>query len=366
MLYWYDAIRCNTMQCALNGFCASTTASSMEDAAPLLLKDCCLQTGVDGSEYMPAKSIPKRSHPWQGWKSLGVQGNRIMINYSPTNHVFVFNVWVRMMKESWIMIPVWFCHSQLLAKSYYLRPASLFEPPPQFNWRLFFPLPVPHQTEFSETDAIAAQENYWYILLCEFWLGDISVQLICHRGPQLLSPGVPVSLVWDCLRNTAVIKGKQRPNPWDSKAEDAVARFCSLLDGSDGWVCLLGPSTILELACGLWACGTKGSFAGPVWRFIPLSTACLGIVGVGLRGWLCRRACLKTRGRLVWTSSWQRPWGEPLVTPLRKLCFRGLKMLSAEPIFLGWAGHTCKIWRGRVRLTASELSLSLLSCCGWC
>ena len=77
------------MQCALNGFCASTTASSMEDAAPLLLKDCCLQTGVDGSEYMPAKSIPKRSHPWQGWKSLGVQGNRIVINYSPTNHVFV-------------------------------------------------------------------------------------------------------------------------------------------------------------------------------------------------------------------------------------------------------------------------------------
>jgi len=63
-------------------------------------EDCCLQTGVDGSEYMPAKSIPKRSHPWQGWKSLGVQGNRIVINYSPTNHVFVFNVWVRMMKES--------------------------------------------------------------------------------------------------------------------------------------------------------------------------------------------------------------------------------------------------------------------------
>ena len=65
------------MQRALNEICASTTASSMEDAAPLLLKDCCLQTGVDGSKYMRAKSIQKRSHPWQGWKSLGVQGNRI-------------------------------------------------------------------------------------------------------------------------------------------------------------------------------------------------------------------------------------------------------------------------------------------------
>ena len=55
-----------------------------------------------------------------------------MINYSPTSQVFVFNVWVRMMKESWIMwflfggVPVWFCHSQLFAKSYYLRLASLF------------------------------------------------------------------------------------------------------------------------------------------------------------------------------------------------------------------------------------------------
>ena len=169
MLYWYDAIRCNTMQCALNGFCASTTASSMEDAAPLLLKDCCLQTGVDGSEYMPAKSIPKRSHPWQGWKSLGVQGNRIMINYSPTNHVFVFNVWVRMMKESWIMwFFMWWSSGAIV--SYWPRVITLgwhhyFEPPPQFNWHLFFPLPVPHQTIFSETDAIAAQENR-YILLC--------------------------------------------------------------------------------------------------------------------------------------------------------------------------------------------------------
>ena len=273
------------------------------------------------------------------------------------------------MKESWIMwflfggVPVWFCHSQLLAKSYYLRLASLFWTTASIPLTFVFSLASTSSNDiFWNRCHNSTRELIHYFLWT--WLGDKSVQLICQRGPQLLSPGVTVSLVLDCLRNTAVIKGK--PNPWDSKAEDAVARFCSLLGGSDGWVCLLGPSTILELACGLWACSTKGSSAGPVWRFIPLSTACLGIVGVGLRGWLCRRARLKTWGRLVWTSSWQRPWGEPLVNPLRKLCFRGLKMLSAEPIFLGWAGHTCKTWRGRVRLTASELSLSLLSCCGWC
>ena len=261
-------------------------------------------------------------------------------------------------------VPVWFCHSQLLAKSYYLRPASLFEPPPQFNWRLFFPLPVPHQTKFSETDAIAAQEN-WYILLCKFWLGDISVQLICHRGPQLLS-GVPVSLVWDCLRNTAVIKGKPKTKPlrfqsWRCCSTLLFAswrkRWLGLLAWpfNNTWVSLRSLSMRHERQL-CWPCVEVSS-----------SLHCmLGIVGVGLRGWLCRRARLKTWGRLVWTSSWQRPWGEPLVNPLRKLCFRGLKMLSAEPIFLGWAGHTCKIWRGRARLTASELSLSLLSCCGWC
>ena len=75
-------------------------ASSMEDAALLLLKDCCLQAGVDGEEYMPATSIQKRSHPWQGWKSLGVQGNPVHDQLFTHQSSFVFNVWVRMMKES--------------------------------------------------------------------------------------------------------------------------------------------------------------------------------------------------------------------------------------------------------------------------
>ena len=139
----------------------------MEDAAPLLLKDCCLQAGVDGSEYMPATSIQKRSHPWQGWKSLGVQGNRIhdqLFTHQSSfcciqcvgedderilNHVIFYVVEFR--PDSAIV-------------SYWPRVITLgwhhyFEPPPQFNWRLFFPLPVPHQTIFSETDAITAQEN---------------------------------------------------------------------------------------------------------------------------------------------------------------------------------------------------------------
>jgi hypothetical protein len=142
----------------------------MEDAALLLLKDCCLQAGVDGSEYMPATSIQKRSHPWQGSKSLGVLGNRIhdqLFTHQSScciqcvdedderilNHVIFYLVEFR-------------CHSHLLAKSYYLRLASLFWTTASIQLAfVFFPLPVPHQTIFSETDAIAAQENR-YILLC--------------------------------------------------------------------------------------------------------------------------------------------------------------------------------------------------------
>ena len=48
----------------------------------------------------------------------------------------------------------------------------------------------------------------------------------------------------------------------------------------------------------------------------------------------------------------------------RKLCFRGLKMVSAGPPFLGWAGHTRKNRGGCARLTVSELGLSLLSFSG--
>ena len=82
---------------------------------------------------MPAKSNTKKE-PSMAWKSLGVQGNHIHIHDQlfTANQVLVFNVWVMMMKESWIMcflfggVPAWFCHSQLMAKNYYLRLASLF------------------------------------------------------------------------------------------------------------------------------------------------------------------------------------------------------------------------------------------------
>ena len=49
---------------------------------------------------------------------------------------------------------------------------------------------------------------------------------------------------------------------------------------------------------------------------------------------------------------------------LRKLCFRGLKMESAGPPFIGWAGHTRKNRGGCAGLTVSELDLSLLSFSG--
>jgi hypothetical protein len=53
------------------------------------------------------------------------------------------------------------------------------------------------------------------------------------------------------------------------------------------------------------------------------------------------------------------------VNLLRKLCFRGLKMVSAGPLFIGWAGHTRKNRGGCAGLTVSELGLSLLSFSGW-
>ena len=49
---------------------------------PRRMQHCCLQTlepadsGVDGSEYMPAKSNTEKE-PSMAWKSLGVQGNHI-------------------------------------------------------------------------------------------------------------------------------------------------------------------------------------------------------------------------------------------------------------------------------------------------
>ena len=52
----------------------------MEDAALLLLEGPlnCLQTReLMVQNTCPQNQIQKRSHPWQGWKSLGVQGNHI-------------------------------------------------------------------------------------------------------------------------------------------------------------------------------------------------------------------------------------------------------------------------------------------------
>ena len=57
--------------------------------------------------------------------------------------------------------------------------------------------------------------------------------------------------------------------------------------------------------------------------------------------------------------------GNLRVNLLRKLCFRGLKMESAGPLFLGWAGHTRKNRGGCAGLTVSELGLSLLSFSSW-
>ena len=353
------------MQSALHAFCVSTTASSTEDAA-LLLADPWTRRLGSWWFRIHARKIKYRKGTIHGMEEFRSPGQPYPYSWSIFQQPIKFWYWMCGWRwknlESCVFlcggVPAWFCHSQLLAKNYYLRLASLFWTAAWIQLACVFSLASTSSNDIFWNRCHSSTRELIHFVV---WLliGRPISWLICHRGAQLLSPGVPVSLAWDCLRNSAVTKEKQRPNPWDSKAEDVVARFCSLLGGSDGWVCLLGPSTILELACGLWVCSTKRSSAGPVWRFLPLSTACLGIVGVGLRGWLCRRARLKTWGRLVWTSSWQRPWGEPLVNPLRKLCFRGLKMLSAEPIFLGWAGHTCKIWRGRVRLTASELSLSL-------
>ena len=48
--------------------------------------------------------------------------------------------------------------------------------------------------------------------------------------------------------------------------------------------------------------------------------------------------------------------GNLRVNLLRKLCFRGLKMVSAGPLFIGGAGHTRKNLGGRAGLTVSELS----------
>ena len=49
----------------------------MEDAAPLLMKDCSLQTGVDGYEYMPPVKSDTEKEPsmarMEAFRSLGAQ-----------------------------------------------------------------------------------------------------------------------------------------------------------------------------------------------------------------------------------------------------------------------------------------------------
>ena len=86
------------MQCALNGFCASTTASSREDAAPLRIAACRRELMVQNT--CPQNQYRKGAIYGKDGRVLESRATVFMISYSPTNHVFVFNVWVRMMKES--------------------------------------------------------------------------------------------------------------------------------------------------------------------------------------------------------------------------------------------------------------------------
>ena len=75
------------MQCALNAFCDFTRASSMEDAALSRriapFRPLNAQTR-ESRELMVHNTCPQnqiqkkaRSHPLQGWKSLGVQFNHM-------------------------------------------------------------------------------------------------------------------------------------------------------------------------------------------------------------------------------------------------------------------------------------------------
>ena len=95
-----------------------------------------------------------------------------------------------------------------------------------------------------------------------------------------------------------------------------------------------------------------------------LYTTCLVGVGVGSRGWPCRSATQRSGDGLCGPHLGSARGGHLRVNLLRKLCFRGLKMVSAGPLFIGWAGHTRKNRGGCAGLTVSELGLSLLSFSG--
>ena len=143
---------------------------------------------------------------------------------------------------------------------------------------------------------------------------------------------------------------------------DVAVMLCVLLAGLAGLACLAGGDLLVSLpSLGVWhkrqlfwprvqvsAC-IPHAWRGWGWGLAvdragappsDLGTACVDHLG-------------SARGRNV------------RVNLLRKLCFRGLKMVSAGPLFIGGAGHARKNRGGCAGLTVSELGLSLLSFSGW-
>ena len=127
------------------------------------------------------------------------------------------------------------------------------------------------------------------------------------------------------------------------------------------------------LASGWLGFVSQPAFAGCVAQKAALLAPCAGFslyttrlagVGVGSRGWPCRSATQRSGDGLCGPHLGSARGGHLRVNLLRKLCFRGLKMVSAGPLFIGWAGHTCKNRGGCAGLTVSELGLSLLSFSG--
>ena len=118
----YDAIRCNAHW--------MDSALLLQPVRWRMQHLCCWRiAGWDGSgcsEYMPATSIQKRSHPWQGSKSLGVLGNQLFTHQSSCCIQCVDEDDERILNHVIFHLVEFRCHSHLLAKSYYLRLASLF------------------------------------------------------------------------------------------------------------------------------------------------------------------------------------------------------------------------------------------------
>ena len=72
-------------------------------------------------------------------------------------------------------------------------------------------------------------------------------------------------------------------------------------------VSLLGLALIRELAHDPGCVARKAAWPRLSWPCVQEKSCLhhtLEIVGVGPRGWPCRRACLRTWGLLAWTSSW--------------------------------------------------------------